>query len=100
MARVRNVSFVFGVASTMALGVLAGCQNDGGSSASGDGGGKVISQTQNQDVTPGGTAIQTRTQVRQTPSGEVVRETQMQTREVVTPGSTTTGDPTKTDPGK
>ena len=101
MARVRNASFVLGVASTMALAALAGCQDDGGAStASGDGGGKVISQTQNQDVTPGGTAIQTRTQVRQTPSGEVVRETQMQTREVVTPGSTTTSDPTKTDPAK
>ena len=99
MARVRKAKFAFGVASTVVLAALAGgCQNDSGSSSSSGSGGRVISRTQNQDVTPGGTAVQTRTQVRETPSGERVRETQMRTREVVTPG-TTGGDATKTDPG-
>ena len=100
MARVRKASFAFGVVSTMALGVLAGCQNDGGSSGSADGGGsgggRIVSRTQNQDVTPGGTAVQTRTQVRETPSGERVRETQMRTREVVTPGTTGGAAPANT----
>jgi hypothetical protein len=81
------------VSSVVALTALAGgCQNDRGSS---DGDGRVISRTQHQDVTPGGTAVQTRTQVRETPSGERVRETQMRTRETVTPGTTGTDSGTR-----
>jgi hypothetical protein len=97
MARVSKTAFVFGVA-TVALAALAGgCQKDSGASTSGSSsGGKVISQNQTQDVTPGGTAVQTRTQVRETPSGETVRETQMRTREVVTPSSGSTGTGTST----
>ena len=93
MARVSKATFVLGVASTVALAALAGgCQNDGGSSTSGgSGGGRIVSRNQTQDVTPGGTAVQTRTQVRETPSGERVRETQMRTRENVTPGSSGSG---------
>ena len=89
MARVSKATFAFGAASALTLAALAGCQNDRGSSSSSnsDSGGRIISRNQTQDVTPGGTAVQTRTQVRETPSGERVRETQMRTREVVTPGS-------------
>ena len=90
MARASKAAFLFGVASTVTLAALAGgCQNDGGSSrtSSDSSGGRIVSRNQTQDVTPGGTAVQTRTQVRETPSGERVRETQMRTREVVTPGS-------------
>ena len=89
MPRVNKATFVFGAASALTLAAFVGCQNDrGSSSASSDSsGGRIVSRNQTQDVTPGGTAVQTRTQVRETPSGERVRETQMRTREVVTPGS-------------
>ena len=90
MVRAKSALFGLGVAGTATLAALAaGCQNDGGSSSSG---GRVVSRTQHQDVTPGGTQVQTQTQIRETPSGERVRETQMRTREVVTPsGGTGTG---------
>ena len=85
MSRVSNATAVRGVAAAVSMAVLAGCQNDSSSTESG---GRVISQTQHQDVTPEGTQIQTRTQVRETPSGQQIRETQMQTRENVTPERT------------
>ena len=101
MARVSKATFVWGAASVVALAALAGgCQNDEkGSTASSDSGGKIISRNQTQDVTPGGTAVQTRTQVRETPSGEQIRETEMRTREVVTPSSGSTGTGTGTSTG-
>jgi hypothetical protein len=103
MARVNKATLVWGAASALALAAMAGgCQNDKGSTATSDSsGGKIISQNQTQHVTPGGTAVQTRTQVRETPSGEHVRETEMRTREVVTPssGSTGTGSSTGTGTG-
>jgi hypothetical protein len=101
MARVSKATFVFGIATTVALAALAGgCQNDGGSgsSSTSGGSGRIVSRNQTQDVTPGGTAVQTRTQVRETPSGERVRETQMRTREVVTPAGSGSG--TGTDAAK
>ena len=57
-------------------------RNDQSASASSEG--RVISETHRQDVTPGGTKVQTHTQVRETPSGQRVRETEMKTREDVT----------------
>jgi hypothetical protein len=99
MARVSKATFVLGAASILALAAFGGgCQNDKGSAStsSDTSGGRVISQNQTQDVTPEGTAIQTRTQVRETPSGQQVRETQMRTREVVTPQSGSTGTGTGT----
>ena len=89
MARVSKATFALGLAGALGLSALVGCQNDHGSTASSDSNGKVVARTQHQDVTPEGTAIQTRTQIRETPSGQVVRETQMQTRENVTPSSGT-----------
>ena len=84
MHRLSKPVFALAAASTTALALLsAGCQNDrSASSSSSDG--RVVSETQRQDVTPGGTQVQTRTQVRETPSGQRVRETEMRTREDVT----------------
>lgn len=67
-------------ASAVLLSVAAvGCQN---------GNGEIKSRTQDQEVRPDGTAVQTRSQVRETPSGTTVRETQTQTRKEVSPGTT------------
>ena len=66
-------------ASAVLLGVAAvGCQNKGG---------EVKSRTQDQEVRPDGTAVQTRSQVRETAGGSTVRETQTQTRKEISPGS-------------
>ena len=66
-------------ASAVLLGLAAvGCQN---------GNGEVKSRTQDQEVRPDGTAVQTRSQVRETPGGTTVRETQTQTRKEISPGS-------------
>ena len=46
---------------------------------------------------PDGTAVQTRTQVRETPSGSTVQETQTQERKVLSPGS---GDATRSNPSR
>src|SRR5215213_4764943 len=93
MARVSKATWALGFAGAVALSSLVGCQNDKGSTAS-DSNGKVVARTQHQDVTPEGTAIQTRTQIRETPSGQQIRETQKQTRENVTPGQTGTSTTT------
>lgn len=70
-------------ASAVVLGVAAlGCQNRGG---------EVKSRSQDQEVRPDGTAVQTRTRVRETPSGSTVRETQTQTRKEISPGSSGSG---------
>ena len=78
------------LASAMVLGALgAGCQS-----------GEVKEQSQHQEVRPDGTAVQVRTQTRETPSGATVRETQTQERQVIQPGSGNKSDATKPDPGK
>ena len=77
-------------AASAVFGIVAvGCQNDGG--------GEVISRTQDQDVRPDGTAVQTRTQVRETDTGARVRETQTQKREVIEPADSGAADPTQRD---
>ena len=91
--------------ATLALALCAvGCQSTGGDSSAGtaqEKGGTVVDRSQGQTVSPDGTATRTRTQVRQAPSGTLVRETQTEQREVVAPGTpgATAADPTKTDPG-
>src|SRR5687768_14124257 len=56
-------------ASAVVLGLAAvGCRKNQG--------GEVHSRTQDQTVRPDGTAVQTRSQVRETPSGATVQETQ------------------------
>jgi hypothetical protein len=78
------------VVSAALLGALAvGCES-----------GKVKDQSQHQEVRPDGTAVQVRTQTRETPSGATVKETQTQERQVIQPGSSNKSDSTKTDPGK
>ena len=71
------------VAPAFLVVLAAGCQNDQSASSSSEG--HVVSQTERHDITPEGTEVQTRTQVRETPSGQRVRETEMKTREDVTP---------------
>jgi hypothetical protein len=79
-------------ASAVLFGVVAvGCQSDGGTE------GEVVSRSQDQDVRPDGTAVQTRSQVRQTPDGTTVRETQTQERQVLPAGS---GDATQSSPAR
>lgn len=79
---IRSLSLT--AASAVLFGLAAvGCQHD--KSAEGE----VTARSQNQEVRPDGTAVQTRTQVRETPSGTTVRETQTQERKVVPPGSGT-----------
>lgn len=82
MTRSRS-RVILTAASAVFLGMAAvGCQHDKNE-------GEVTARTQNQEVRPDGTAVQTRTQVRETPSGTTVRETQTQERKVVPPGSGT-----------
>lgn len=77
-------------AASAVLSVLAvGCKSDNG--------GEVTSRTQDQEIRPDGTAVQTRSQVRETGSGATVKETQTQERKVITPGSGGGTDATKTD---
>jgi hypothetical protein len=76
-------------ASAVLVGVIAaGCQH-----------GEVKERSQHQEVRDDGTAVQVRTQTRQTPSGATVKETQTQERQVIQPGSSNTTDATKKDPG-
>lgn len=73
---------------TLALAATLGCQ------------GKVRDQQQSESVSPDGmTAMQTRSQVRETPGGATVKETEVRTREVVS-APTTMPDATKKDPAK
>jgi hypothetical protein len=80
-------------ASAVLIGLAAvGCKSN-------KNGGEVTARTQDQTVQPDGTAVQTRTQVRETPSGETVRETQTQTRQPISPGSGTSTGTTGTTSG-
>lgn len=59
----------------------------------------VHDQNESQTVSPDGTkATETRSQIRDTPSGATVKETETRTREVMTPGAKS--DATHSDPGK
>lgn len=87
-------------ALAIALGAV-GCENTGNKAGTAqERGGRVIDRSQGQTVSPDGTATRSRTQMRQTPSGTTVRETQTEQREVVNPASNgATADPTQPDPG-
>ena len=72
-----------------------GCQSDGSSASvnasaapANERGGRVIDRSQGQTVNPDGSAVRTRTQLRQTPSGATIQETQTERREVVDPAGT------------
>ena len=66
-------------AAAVLFGVVAvGCQSNEGN---------VHSRTQDQTVKADGTAVQTRSQVRETPEGTTVRETQTQERKVISPST-------------
>ena len=49
--------------------------------------GRVTDRDQQQQTQADGTQVRTRSQVRQTPGGQAVRETETQTREPVQPGA-------------
>ena len=94
------------VVTSLALALAgAGCESmgggGGGKGAASTKGGKIIDRDQQQTVSPDGSAQRQRTQVRQTPSGATVRETQTEERTVTQPGeSGQPADPTKPDPGQ
>ena len=72
-------SRVLTAAAAVLFGVVAvGCQSDEG---------MVHSRTQDQTVRSDGTAVQTRSQVRETPEGTTVKETQTQERKVISPST-------------
>ena len=87
----------------LALAGVTGCDSMGGGNKGNANisGGKVIDRDQQQTVSPDGSAQRTRTQVRQTPSGATVRETQTEERTVTQPGEAgQPADPTKADPSQ
>ena len=72
-----------------ALAPAVGCDTPGG-------GGTVMDRSQDQNVSADGrVATQTRSQTRQDGSGQVVRETETRTREVVDPAPGQQPDATK-----
>jgi hypothetical protein len=102
---VRQTSLGKAVVASLALGLvgITGCESmGGGNKGTADvSGGKVIDRDQQQTVSPDGSAQRTRTQVRETPSGATVRETQTEERTVTQPGEAgPAADPTKADPGQ
>lgn len=77
---------------TLALGMGIGLLAAAGCSS-------VHDQHESQAVSPDGmTATETRSQIRDTPSGATVKETETRTRQVMTPDVKT--DATHADPGK
>jgi hypothetical protein len=102
---VRQTSLGKVVVASLALALVGvtGCESMGGNGngTADTSGGKVIDRDQQQTVSPDGSAQRTRTQVRQTPSGATVRETQTEERVVTQPGEAGPAtDPTKPDPGQ
>ena len=85
MDRITKVIVRGVVAPAFLAALVTGCQNDQSASSSSSSEGRVVSQTERRDITPEGTEVQTKTQVRETPEGQRIRETEMRTREDVTP---------------
>jgi hypothetical protein len=89
--------------ASLALGLAGfGCESSNNSHSDAQlSGGKVIDRDQSQTSSPDGSATRTRTQVRETPSGATVQETQTEERKVIQPGqSAQPADATKSDPGQ
>ncbi|HEX8323947.1 MAG TPA: hypothetical protein VF595_08535 [Tepidisphaeraceae bacterium] len=81
---IKSTSLVLG---TVVLATSLGCSN-------------VREQERSQTISQDGkTAQRTRTQVRETPGGATVKETEVQTREVLTT-PTTNPDARRTDPAR
>lgn len=80
----RKSSLGFVTLATLTL-AIAGCESMNGDKN----GGAVKDRDQSQHTNPDGSQVRTRSQVRETPSGETVRETETQKREVVKPGTGT-----------
>jgi hypothetical protein len=91
--------------ASLALAVAGfGCESSSQSSNSSDAqlsGGKVVDRDQQQTSSPDGSGKRVRTQVRETPSGATVQETQTEERKVIQPGqSAEPADPTKSEPAQ
>ena len=92
--------------SVLAVGLTGfGCEsnsNNGNATpaAANERGGKVLDRSQGQTINPDGSAVRTRTQVRQAPSGAMIQETQTEKREVIDPADSGVSDPTNGDPGE
>lgn len=84
--RHSSLGKLLAIALPLAL-AAAGCENMGGNKNRPESGGRVIDRDQSQTTSPDGSAQRTRTQVRQTPSGATIRETETQKREVLNPGT-------------
>ena len=83
--------------ATVLLGAMAvGCQTSGPPSG-GDNTSGTVRERDQTERTEGNTAVREQTQVRETPSGATVRETETQKREVINPGPNGTTDPNKVD---
>lgn len=80
--------------------VVVGCSSDNSQDKSMSEG-KVTDRNQTQNVSPDQrTATQTRSQIRETPEGVKVRETQTQKREVLDNGGNQSVDPSSATPAK
>lgn len=73
----RSRVIVTAVSAVLVGMVAVGCKSQG----------EVEQRTQKQEVRPDGTEVQTRSQVRETPGGAKVQETQTQERKVIEPAS-------------
>ena len=72
--------FTFGA---MAVATAIGCESNGK-----NGSGDVSDRNQSQHTNPDGSQVRERSQVRQMPDGQAVKETEIQKREPVAPNST------------
>ena len=66
----------------IALATSTGCESNG------NGSGQVTDRHQTQHTNPDGSEVRERTQVRETPEGQTVKETETQKREPVSPNTT------------
>ena len=67
---------------TLALATSTGCESNKANS------GQVTDRSQTQHTNPDGSEVRERTQIRQTPEGQTVKETETQKREPVSPNTT------------
>src|SRR4051794_17993142 len=76
-------TFALVTCGAFALAGTSGCESNNKDQDSG----RVSNRNQTQHTNPDGTQVRERTQVRETPEGQTVRETETQTRQPVSPGA-------------
>jgi hypothetical protein len=77
-------AFALLTCGAIALATSTGCEENNKNDS-----GRVMDRNQTQHTNPDGSQVRERTQVRQTPDGQTVKETETQKREPVSPQSTT-----------